>query len=119
MDVKDNLEKIENFRENQPITSFFIVRKSELRLTKNSKPYMHMELGDATGRIVAKLWEQAEPYYKKISEGDIIKVQGIVELYRETKQLNIKKIRLAKKEDKVLHRDFVPRTKKDIEEMWK
>ncbi len=118
MDVKNKLEKIENFKENQPITSFFVVRKSELRLTKNSKPYLHMELGDATGRIVAKLWEQAEPYYKEISEGDIIKVQGIVELYRETKQLNIKKIRLAKKEDNVLHRDFVPHTNKDIEEMW-
>ena len=119
MDVRENLEKIINFKENQRITSFFVVRKSELRLTKNSNPYLHMELGDASGRITAKLWERAEAYYKEISEGDIIKIQGIVELYRETKQLNIKKIRLAKKEDKVLHKDFVPRTNKDIEEMWK
>ncbi|MFO7889989.1 MAG: HD domain-containing protein [bacterium] len=118
MDFKNNLEKIENFQENQTITSFFIVRKSELRSTKNNKPYLHLELGDATGRIGAKLWDQAEPIYKEISEGDIIKVQGLVELYRETKQLNIKKIRLAKQEDNVLHRDFIPQTKKNIEKLW-
>jgi len=119
MDLKDNLGKIENFKENQAITSFFVVRKAELRVTRHDKPYLHLELGDATGRIGAKLWDQAEPYYNEISEGVIVKIKGTVELYQETKQLNIKKVRLAKQEDNVQLKDFIPVCKKDIDSLWK
>lgn len=118
MNRENNCGHIEEFQKNQNVTSFFIVRKSELRLTKNNKPYLHLELGDSTGRIGAKLWEQAENFDKEIHPGSIVKVQGLVELYRENKQLNIQKIRLATREDQIQRSDFIPQIKKDIEKLW-
>ncbi len=118
MKFLNNAVTLENIKENQEIVSFFVVRKSELRMTKNNKPYLHLELGNATGRIGAKLWEEAETYYAKVAEGKIVKIKGIVELFKETKQLNIKKIRLAKKEDKVQSQDFIPHSRKNIDTLW-
>jgi 3'-5' exoribonuclease len=101
----------------QNITTFFLVHEKELRNTREGKPYLRLELGDRSGIIEARMWEQFEAIVKDIARDDFVKVQGRVEIYRNRPQLSVVQLRLAKPEEIDLS-DFLPHTKENVEELW-
>lgn len=100
------------------ITSFFLVHEKEVRSTANGKPYLRMELGDRTGTVEARMWDQFEAPAKDVNRDDFIKVQARVEIYRNRPQLTLQQFRVAKPEEINLG-DFLPRTPYDVEELYK
>jgi len=100
------------------ITSFFLVHEKEVRNTANGKAYLRMELGDRTGTVEARMWDQFEALAKEVNRDDFIKVQARVELYRNKPQLTLQQFRVAKPEEIDLG-DFLARTSYDIEELYK
>jgi 3'-5' exoribonuclease len=100
------------------ITSFFLVHEKEVRNTANGKAYLRMELGDRTGTVEARMWDQFEALAKEVNRDDFIKVQARVELYRNKPQLTLQQFRVAKPEEIDLG-DFLARTPYDIEELYK
>jgi 3'-5' exoribonuclease len=100
------------------ITGFFLVHEKEVRSTANGKPYLRMELGDRTGTVEARMWDQFEAPAKDVSRDDFVKVQARVELYRNRPQLTLQQFRVAKPEEIDLG-DFLPRTSYDVEELYK
>jgi DNA polymerase III alpha subunit len=55
--VKDFYVKDASTRENQQITSFFLVASKQVRLKRNGEPYLALMLSDKTGSIEAKMWD--------------------------------------------------------------
>jgi len=55
-----------------------------------------MELGDRTGTVEARMWDQFDALAREVSRDDFIKVQGRVELYRNKPQLTLQQFRVAK-----------------------
>ena len=51
---------VSDLEADQTITSFFLVCDKELSTARTGKPYLRLELGDRTGTIEAKVWENAE-----------------------------------------------------------
>jgi 3'-5' exoribonuclease len=100
------------------ITSFFLVHEKEVRNSANGKPYLRMELGDRTGTVEARMWDQFEAQAREVNRDDFIKVQARVELYRNKPQLTLQQFRVAKPEEIDLG-DFLPRTAYDVEELYK
>ena len=100
------------------ITGFFLVHEKEVRNTANGKPYLRMELGDRTGTVEARMWDQFEALAKEVRRDDFIKVQGRVEIYRNKPQLTLQQFRVAKP-DEIDLGDFLPRTAYDVEELYK
>jgi 3'-5' exoribonuclease len=100
------------------ITSFFLVHEKEVRNTANGKAYLRMELGDRTGTVEARMWDQFETLAKEVNRDDFIKVQARVELYRNRPQLTLQQFRVAKP-DEIDLGDFLPRTPFDVEELYK
>jgi 3'-5' exoribonuclease len=100
------------------ITSFFLVHEKEVRSTANGKAYLRMELGDRTGTVEARMWDQFELLAKDVNRDDFVKVQARVELYRNRPQLTLQQFRVAKPEEIDLG-DFLQRTPYDIEELYK
>jgi 3'-5' exoribonuclease len=101
----------------QTITSFFLVHEKELRNTREGKAYLRLELGDRSGTIEARMWDQFEAAARDINRDDFVKVQGRVELYKNRPQLAVLQVRLAKPEEIELA-DYLPHTKGDVEKMW-
>lgn len=101
----------------QTITSFFLVHEKELRNTREGKAYLRLELGDRSGTIEARMWDQFETVARDINRDDFVKVQGRVELYKNRPQLAVLQVRLAKPEEIDLT-DYLPHTKGDVEKMW-
>jgi len=55
--MKDFYVKDASTRENQQITSFFLVASKQVRSKKNGEPYLALTLSDKTGSIEARMWD--------------------------------------------------------------
>jgi 3'-5' exoribonuclease len=101
----------------QNITSFFLVHEKEIRNTREGKAYLRLELGDRSGTIEARMWDQFDGVVKDINRDDFVKVQACVEIYRNKPQLSLQNLRLAKPEEIDLA-DFLAHTKEDVGKLY-
>jgi 3'-5' exoribonuclease len=101
----------------QTITTFFLVHEKEVRNTREGRAYLRMELGDRSGTIEARMWDQFEVIARDINRDDFVKVQARVEVYKNRPQLAIVQVRVAKP-DEIDLADYLPHTKHDVEKMW-
>ena len=102
--------------ENQAVVSFFAVTSRQVRTRKDGGgQYMALTLGDRTGQIESRMWENFAD--AEFEQGDVVKVRGEVCRYNGRLQLNLEKLRLATANELELA-DYVPRTQKDVEELW-
>src|SRR5215467_12341745 len=108
---------ISDLNSEQNITTFFLVCEKEVRNTREGKPYLRLELGDRSGTIEARMWDQFENAAKSINREDFVKVQARVEIYRNRPQLAVMQVRLAKPEEIDLA-DFLPQTKSDVGKLY-
>jgi 3'-5' exoribonuclease len=109
---------VKDLTADQSITGFFLVHEKEVRNTNTGKPYLRMELGDRSGTIEARMWDQFEILARDVNRDDFVKVQARVEIYRNKPQLSLQQFRLAKPEEIDLA-DFLPHTPYNVEEMYK
>ena len=101
--------------ENQPIVSFFAVTTRQLRTRKDGGQYLALTLGDRTGQVESRMWENFAD--SAFGEGDVVKVRGEVCRYNGRVQINLEKLRLATADEFELA-DYIPRTQRDVEQMW-
>jgi 3'-5' exoribonuclease len=103
--------------ENQAVVSFFAVTSKQVRGRKDGGQYLALTLGDRTGQIECRMWENFADVVAGFEQGDVVKVRGEVCRYNGRLQLNLEKLRRASPDEFELA-DFVPHTQKDIEELW-
>ena len=108
---------VSDLNSEQNITTFFLVCEKEIRSTREGKPYLRLELGDRSGTIEARMWDQFEAAAKGIQREDFVKVQARVEIYKNRPQLSVIQVRLAKPEEIDLG-DFLPQTKADVGKLY-
>lgn len=101
------------------IDHFLIIKRWEMKLTKANKTYISLDLGDSSFTLPANIWDNAESYNQKFSSGFIVKVEGIIEEYNGSLQIRIANIKLPKASDNVSIADFLPHSKRPIDEMKK
>ena len=103
--------------ENQSIVSFFVVTAKQLRSRKDGGQYMAVTLGDRTGQVESRMWENFADSAAGFEQGDVVKVRAEVCRYNGRFQLNLEKLRRAAADEFELA-DYVPHTRKDVEELW-
>jgi 3'-5' exoribonuclease len=108
---------VSSLQDGQTVTSHFLVCVKEIRSTREGKSYLRLELGDATGRVEARMWEGFDRMAASFERDDFVKVQARVENYRNKLQLAIEKIRRAE-ENEVDPADFFAHTKEDVDELY-
>src|SRR5271154_2481046 len=108
---------IKDLTADQVFSGFFLVHEKEVRNTNAGKPYLRMELGDRSGTIEARMWDQFEPFAKDINRDDFVKVQARVEIYRNRPQLSLQQFRRAKPEEIDLA-DFLAHTTFNVDELY-
>jgi 3'-5' exoribonuclease len=108
---------VSDLNSEQNVTTFFLVCEKEIRSTREGKPYLRLELGDRSGTIEARMWDQFEAAARGIHRDDFVKVQARVEIYKNRPQLSLIQVRLAKPEEIDLA-DFLPQTKADVRKLY-
>ena len=83
------------------VEGFCIVKSVQVKSNIKGADYLDFLLADAGGEVNAKLWDYSTAAHGYYSVGDIIKVRGTVNLWKDTEQLKIDRIRHKKDEDEV------------------
>ena len=103
--------------ENKVITSSFVVTSKQVKPKKTGEPYLALTLGDRTGQIEAKMWDNVEDAIDSFEQDDFLKVKGLLNKYKNRFQITIHKLRKLG-EAEVDFSDYLPKTTKDIGELW-
>ena len=103
--------------ENQAVVSFFVVASKQLRGRKDGGQYLALTLSDRTGQIESRMWDNFVDSVSGFEQGDVVKVRAEVCRYNGRLQLNLEKLRRAGADEFELA-DYVPQTRKDVEELW-
>ena len=107
-------KRISDYAVEDAVTSFFSVRRKEVRDYTRGQ-YVHLELGDASGRIDGKMWEPDQFAMNELEAGMVVKARGIVTEYNGKKQLTVDKIRKAESTEYTLE-DILPHSKQPLEQ---
>lgn len=103
--------------ENKVITSSFVVVSKQVKPKKTGEPYLALVLGDRTGQIEAKMWDNVDDFLNAFEQDDFLKVKGLINKYKNRFQLTIHKLRVLQ-EAEIDFADYLPKTTKDIGELW-
>jgi len=104
-------------QENKVITSSFVVVSKQIKPKKTGEPYLALTLGDRTGQIEAKMWDNVEEFMDVFDQDDFLKIKGLVNKYKNRFQLTIHKLRRMQ-DDEIDFSDYLPKTSKNIDDLW-
>jgi 3'-5' exoribonuclease len=76
------------------ITAFLLLKQMEIKIAESGSR-LALVLGDRTGDIDAVVWNEAEAVKLDLEGAEVVKVQGMVNSYRNKPQITIEKIRKA------------------------
>ena len=106
-----------SLQENKIITSSFVVVSKQVKPKKSGDPYLALTLGDRTGQIEAKMWDNVEEALDAFEQDDFLKVKGLINKYKNRFQLTIHKLRRLG-DSEIDYSDYLPKTTKNIDELW-
>jgi 3'-5' exoribonuclease len=101
----------------ETVTTHFLVIHKEIRQKKTGEPYLTLLLGDRTGEIEAKMWDNVAEVMNTFDRDDFVKVKGLPQIYQNKPQLTVHKIRRLE-DHEVEPGDYFPCSRRDPEEMW-
>src|SRR5450432_3303254 len=104
-------------QENKLITSSFVVVSKQVKPKKTGEPYLALMLGDRSGQLEAKMWDNVEEVLNSFEQDDFLKIKGLINKYKNRFQLTIHKLRKMG-ESEIEFADYLPKTTKNIDELW-
>ncbi|MES2801577.1 MAG: HD domain-containing protein [Bdellovibrionota bacterium] len=95
---------IKNLNDKDPVQDrIFLVKDKILGVGKTGKTFLTVLIGDQSGQLDGRIWDNIEEVSSKFEIGDLIKIKGVVQLYNQRKQLIVH--RLEKVEDTMINKD--------------
>lgn len=95
----------------------FLVCSKEIRQNKKGDPYLSLQLGDRTGELDARVFDNVADLMETFERDDFVKVKGLLQIFHNRPQLTVHVIqRLDDRE--VDFTDYFPASNRDPEEMW-
>ena len=100
---------IKQLKLDDQFVGFYLLKELEVKQTNSTpaKDYFDIVLSDVSGQIPAKYWDVTAIDKETFFPMGLVKVQGIVQMYREKLQVKIIKIRKAVEGDHVSILDFI------------
>ena len=98
---------IHEFRPGDRVEGFFLLSGAYAKQSANGKPFLSVELGDASGTIEGKVWDYSGPV-SPADTGEVVKIRGLVTEFRGAPQVTVDQIRLARQDDVYNVKSLVP-----------
>ncbi|MEW6138166.1 MAG: HD domain-containing protein [Thermodesulfobacteriota bacterium] len=90
----DTAVRVKELKAGDTVLQFFELKAKEVRRTRSGQDYLDLMVGDASGAIAGKMWADAiRKWGTDFEPGDIVKIEGRVEAYRDKNQIVVEKIR--------------------------
>src|SRR5580704_5731376 len=88
-DPQSDGQTIATLREGQEIDAVFACARKERLLSRAGTPYLTVELRDSTGSILARAFRDADLLAGRFERGELVRVQGRVERFRDQLQIDV------------------------------
>src|SRR5580692_9084796 len=109
---------VSDLKPNQVITTTFLVHGKDVRQKKSGEPYLSLLLGDRTGDVDAKMWDNVAEVMETFERDDFVKVKGLLQIFHNRPQLTLHTIRRMDDRE-VDFTDYFPASARDADEMWR
>ncbi|MCC6264507.1 MAG: HD domain-containing protein [Bryobacterales bacterium] len=107
---------VKDLQPNQIARSNFLVQSKEVRQKKSGEPFLSLTIGDKSGDIDAKMWDNVADVVELFGVGDFVRVKGVMSLYNGRPQFTIHSI--ERMDEREVHLpDFFAASARDPEEM--
>ncbi len=103
--------------EGMRISEIYLCKSRQILLTKAGKEYASLILQDKSGTVDAKIWDLKSPGINDISAMDYIVVEADVNMFNNSLQLNIRRVRKADAGEYMIE-NYIPVSKYSIESMY-
>lgn len=114
-------EPISAWEAGDAVSGFALLVKKELRRDRNSREFMDLELADASGSMVAKVWADSPALTSRFEVHQFVAFKGQVKSFKDQLQVSIDECREAGEEDRRFGFDeskLIPSTREDIGDLW-
>jgi len=108
---------VNELKPSQVITTSFLVHSKEIRQKKTGELYLSLLLGDRTGELDAKMWDNVTEVLDTFDRDDFVKVKGLTQIFHNRPQLTIHKVRRMD-DSEIDFSDYFPSSRRDPGEMW-
>ena len=95
---------------------FACTRKDRL-MTRSGSPYLTLELRDKTGAVQARVFREADALAGRFDRGELVRISGRVERFRDELVLEISDIERVGPDDAVDPGAFLPSAYRDLDEL--
>ncbi len=80
---------VRDLADGREVTACYLVHDKQRKETKAAKPYLHLVLGDRTGTIEAKVWDDADRLDRAFDADDVVGIRGRISTYNDKLQLTV------------------------------
>jgi len=99
--------------EDRTVDAVFAVARKRRLTTRSGKPYLALELVDASGRIEGRIWDDVELLDRRFAEGDAVRVLARVERFDGRLQLQVRTVEPSEADAA----DLAPAMRRDADEL--
>jgi len=112
----EQLQTVATLRSEDEVDGVFACTRKERQISRAGTPYLTLELRDSTGAIVARAFRDADVLAGRFERGQLVRVRGRVQRFRDELQIELRSIERAEGEDADPAR-FLPTAYRDREEL--
>jgi 3'-5' exoribonuclease len=106
---------ISALRPGQQVDGVFACSRKDRLFTRNGSPYLALELRDRSGVIQARAFQQADSLAGRFERGDLVRVTGRVERFRDEPVVEV--VGIGRVADAVDPGQFLPTAYRDLDEL--
>jgi 3'-5' exoribonuclease len=105
---------VATLRAGEDVDAVFACSRKDRLVARSGSPYLALELRDRTGAIPARAFRDADLLAGRFERGDLVRVRGRVERFREELQVEVRAIERAAAQDPAA---FLPVAYRDLDEL--
>ena len=113
---RENAQSIATLRDQDEVDGVFACTRKERQISRAGTPYLNIELTDSTGTILGRAFRDADVLAGRFERGELVRVQGRAERFRDALQIAVQSIGRAEGEQADPTR-FLPTAYRDLDEL--
>jgi 3'-5' exoribonuclease len=112
----EHAQTVATLRDEQEVEGVFACTRKERLISRAGSPYLTVELADNTGKILGRAFRDADVLAGRFERGELVRISGRVERFREALQIALSTIVRAEGEGTDPTR-FLPVAYRDLDEL--
>ena len=101
-------------RPGEPVSGVYACVRKDRLVSRSGSPYLAVELRDRSGTLAARAFRDADVLAGRFERGDLVRVEGVVERFRDELQVDLRAIERTEVADPAV---FLPAAYRDLDEL--